>query len=204
MEFHHGRRPWTSSSIIIATGFLALVFNGNLISVICNDASFLPQSHLVKQYTDSACWGHEANCPYNTTHVDCSVAYKTKLQHNVGDKSASDVFFSQADFGYLKEFISSLRTFCRPETQFDSSLTCSAYLQFCTGLKLIKNYHLCRRYSLQYFARASGMFRKWKWLQSEKALNGKRSNEKHSHKNRCFVGENDRMNKGVCTGKMWA
>lgn len=133
MEFHHGRRPWTSSSIIIATGFLALVFNGNLISVICNDASFLPQSHLVKQYTDSACWGHEANCPYNTTHVDCSVAYKTKLQHNVGDKSASDVFFSQADFGYLKEFISSLRTFCRPETQFDSSLTCSAYLQFCTG-----------------------------------------------------------------------
>ena len=107
-------------------------------SATCNDARFLPESHILKQYTPSDCWGHEVDCTKTATpaaHVDCSYATNTSF-HLVGVKSASEVFFSQADFGYLGEFVSSLQNYCRPETQFDSSLTCTANLQFCSGVKL--------------------------------------------------------------------
>ena len=117
----------------------ALVIAPSVPSTTSNDARFLPESHVLKQYSHSHCWGHEIDCPKTVTpdaHVDCSDATKTPF-HPSGVKTASEVFFSQADFGYVGEFVSSLQNYCSPKTQFDSSLTCSANLQFCSGGKYI-------------------------------------------------------------------
>jgi len=146
----------------VATVFV-FVGTAALPSAICNDARFLPESHILKQYTHSACWGHEIDCPKTATpaaHVDCSDATNTPF-HLVGGKSASEAFFSQADFGYVGEFVSSLHNYCRPETQFDSSLTCTANLQFCSGRNIFIDFdHIMNRgkgrnlkYSMEVLAR---------------------------------------------------
>ena len=133
-----GRQAQPPMSIFQAAIAFIFVVAASLPSGTCNDARFLPESHILRQYTYSDCWGHEDDCPETATpaaHVDCSGATNTPF-HLVGGKSASEVFFSQADFGYVGEFVRSLQNYCRPETQFDSSLTCTANLQFCSGVKL--------------------------------------------------------------------
>ena len=138
MEMRPGSKSQPHMSIFQAATTFIFVGAVSVPSATCNDARFLPESHILKQYTPSDCWGHEVDCTKTATHaahVDCSYATNTSL-HLVEVKSASELFFSQADFGYLGEFVSSLQNYCRPETQFDSSLTCTANLQFCSGVKL--------------------------------------------------------------------
>ena len=129
-----GSQSKPSLSKIQVAVTLVLIVAANINSATCNDAHFLPESHFLKQFTPSDCWGHEVDCPKAAAHVDCSEAIDTSF-HPADAKRAHQVFFTQGDFGYLGEFVSSLRNYCRPETQFDSSLTCTANLQFCSGVK---------------------------------------------------------------------
>ena len=129
-----GSQSKPSLSNIQVAVTLVLIVAANINSATCNDAHFLPESHFLKQFTPSDCWGHEVDCPKAAAHVDCSEAIDTSF-HPADAKRAYQVFFTQGDFGYLGEFVSSLRNYCRPETQFDSSLTCTANLQFCSGVK---------------------------------------------------------------------
>ena len=138
-----GRQAQPPMSIFQAAIAFIFVVAASLPSGTCNDARFLPESHILRQYTYSDCWGHEDDCPETATpaaHVDCSGATNTPF-HLVGGKSASEVFFSQADFGYVGEFVRSLQNYCRPETQFDSSLTCTANLQFCSGRNIFMDFN---------------------------------------------------------------
>ena len=129
-----GSQSKPSLSNIQVAVTLVLIVAANINSATCNDAHFLPESHFLKQFTPSDCWGHEVDCPKAAAHVDCSEAIDTSF-HPADAKRAYQVFFTQGDFGYLGEFVSSLRNYCRAETQFDSSLTCTANLQFCSGVK---------------------------------------------------------------------
>lgn len=41
------------------------------------------------------------------------------------------MFYSQGDFGYIRERLSELRTYCHPESASDSSFECVDHLRFC-------------------------------------------------------------------------
>ncbi|XP_063376230.1 EGF domain-specific O-linked N-acetylglucosamine transferase [Cydia fagiglandana] len=87
-----------------------------------------------------ACWGYEPTCERsNSYHVrprcpgDHRGWVKTK-------EAQYETFFTQADFGYIKEQISELMVMCEPSYPHDSSLECSKYLRFCRGRNLMLNF----------------------------------------------------------------
>lgn len=55
----------------------------------------------------------------------------------VKDKSSQlSTFFSQADFGFIRQQMFELRVFCEPDFAHDSSLECSKNLRYCNGRNL--------------------------------------------------------------------
>ncbi|KAK1799549.1 hypothetical protein P4O66_000430 [Electrophorus voltai] len=84
-----------------------------------------------------SCWGYERDCPPEQrfsypvcTSVDSGWASSVQ--------AAQELFWKQADFGYVRERLRELNTLCRPLSPGDSSLECTNYLRFCraTGLYL--------------------------------------------------------------------
>ncbi|KAK3584893.1 hypothetical protein CHS0354_023483 [Potamilus streckersoni] len=78
------------------------------------------------------CWGYEKNC-------NVSNRMKTPLcdvegqDGTVNLTSQLDMFWKQADFGYVNERLNEMKTLCTPNIQNDSSLDCVKYAQFCRG-----------------------------------------------------------------------
>lgn len=55
----------------------------------------------------------------------------------VKDKASQlETFFSQADFGYIRQQLFELRVLCEPDFIHDSSLECSKNLRYCNGRNL--------------------------------------------------------------------
>ncbi|XP_045767771.1 EGF domain-specific O-linked N-acetylglucosamine transferase [Maniola jurtina] len=88
----------------------------------------------------NVCWGYETNCnKSNSYHVrprcpgDHRGWVKTK-------EAQYDTFYTQADFGYIKEQIQELMVMCKASYPSDSSLECSKYLRFCRGRNLMLNF----------------------------------------------------------------
>jgi protein O-GlcNAc transferase len=110
---------------------LLLCCIGMIFERVCGDPRFLPPSHLSRQYPNRShadCWGYEPLCPKDYHHVEC----EEELDPFTGENSRK-VFFDQADFGYVKGIVDGMANLCEPRTQFDSSLSCSDNLQFCTA-----------------------------------------------------------------------
>ncbi|XP_013181020.1 PREDICTED: EGF domain-specific O-linked N-acetylglucosamine transferase [Papilio xuthus] len=87
-----------------------------------------------------SCWGYEPGCNKNVSyHVrprcpgDHRGWVKTK-------KAQYDTFYTQADFGYVKDQIEELQVMCEASYLHDSSLECSKYLRFCRGRNLMLNF----------------------------------------------------------------
>ncbi len=79
---------------------------------------------------DQKCWGYEPGCDKSN-----SFSQKIKCSH----PEDVEVFYKEADFGYVAKRIATLETMCEPEVddEADSSLLrCSEQLQYCQGKRL--------------------------------------------------------------------
>ena len=78
------------------------------------------------------CWGHESNCDARNSFS----ANFTKCNPRAENTEKSrQIFFNEADFGYVKQRSEDLLNICSPSEQDSStsSLQCSNQLQFCVG-----------------------------------------------------------------------
>ncbi|XP_018324523.1 EGF domain-specific O-linked N-acetylglucosamine transferase [Agrilus planipennis] len=85
------------------------------------------------------CWGYEHFCKwgeqYTVPHCpgDHKGWVKTKLDQQ-------KTFFTQGDFGYIREQIEEMKVLCEPLFSTDSSLECSEHLRFCRGRNIMINF----------------------------------------------------------------
>nr|SVE74066.1 EOG090X02IK [Daphnia barbata] len=81
------------------------------------------------------CWGYETNCSH---HLGYSSAHCPGDHKGWVSSKAQQLqtFFSQADFGFVKQQIQSKTVMCEPTADGESLLECSSYLQFCRGKSL--------------------------------------------------------------------
>ncbi|CAK1549869.1 unnamed protein product [Leptosia nina] len=87
------------------------------------------------------CWGYELSDCYK--NISYHVRPRCPGDHKgwVKTKQAQyDTFYTQADFGYIKEQIEELMVMCEASLIEDSSLECSKYLRFCRGRNLMLNF----------------------------------------------------------------
>uniref|UniRef100_A0A8D0B5J0 EGF domain-specific O-linked N-acetylglucosamine transferase n=1 Tax=Salvator merianae TaxID=96440 RepID=A0A8D0B5J0_SALMN len=94
---------------------------------------FLYQQKYMKKL--KACWGYEKSCkPENRFGYPTCDYVEIGWANTI--EEAQDVFWKQADFGYVKERMNEMKTHCRPKAVGDSSLQCSRYLQYCRATNL--------------------------------------------------------------------
>ena len=121
---------------MMASFFLTLVVISTFISGEHNIDPFLPVEHLPYYHkTSGKCWGYEPWCKKEnsfSTDIECQT---DKEPHN--DRPSRDVFFDEADFGYVRSRLDSMMSICEPRSSRESSLVCSKNLQFCAGRKIV-------------------------------------------------------------------
>ena len=86
------------------------------------------------------CWGYEEDCSWGEQVGDIKCLPGTRGW--AGEKDPRKTFHNQADFGFLREKLSSLRTVCQPRglEAGESQLKCSKNLEFCTATNLVINF----------------------------------------------------------------
>lgn len=85
------------------------------------------------------CWGYEPECnPENAfSRPKCSGESPAWMPDK---KEQVKTFYSQADFGYVRQQIDELTVMCTPLFPNDSMLECSKYLRFCRGRNILMNF----------------------------------------------------------------
>ncbi|KAI4466474.1 glycosyltransferase [Holotrichia oblita] len=85
------------------------------------------------------CWGYEPNCDaanrYSTPN--CPGDYKGWVKTK---QDQINTFYTQADFGYIKQQLQEMKVICEPLFAEDSSLECSDHLRFCRGRNIWMNF----------------------------------------------------------------
>ncbi|XP_072328392.1 EGF domain-specific O-linked N-acetylglucosamine transferase isoform X1 [Scyliorhinus torazame] len=109
------------------------LYNNMHIAASCKKDPVCPfKKHLRKL---QSCWGYENKCKpeYRFSYPMCTDA--TSGWANTIE-AAQDIFWKQADFGYVKEMLRELQTLCEPAKPGDSSLMCSKYTRYCRATNL--------------------------------------------------------------------
>ncbi|KAI4827439.1 hypothetical protein KUCAC02_030832 [Chaenocephalus aceratus] len=83
----------------------------------------------------SDCWGYEKNCDPGK-RFSYPVCTKADSAWARSLEAAQELFWKQADFGYVKERLSELQTLCKATKPGDSSLRCSSHTRFCKATNL--------------------------------------------------------------------
>uniref|UniRef100_A0A3Q4AC47 EGF domain-specific O-linked N-acetylglucosamine transferase n=1 Tax=Mola mola TaxID=94237 RepID=A0A3Q4AC47_MOLML len=81
----------------------------------------------------SACWGYEKNCQPEKRF---SFPVCTSTDSGWEIYLPQEVFWKQADFGYVKERLFELKTLCKASKPGGSSLKCSSHTRFCKATNL--------------------------------------------------------------------
>uniref|UniRef100_A0A8D0H8C2 EGF domain-specific O-linked N-acetylglucosamine transferase n=1 Tax=Sphenodon punctatus TaxID=8508 RepID=A0A8D0H8C2_SPHPU len=83
--------------------------------------------------TIKSCWGYEKSCKpeFRFGYPVCDY-----VETGCNIESAKQIFWKQADFGYAKERMDEMRTYCKPTAMGDSLLECSYHLQHCRARNL--------------------------------------------------------------------
>ncbi|XP_064013133.1 EGF domain-specific O-linked N-acetylglucosamine transferase isoform X2 [Pogoniulus pusillus] len=107
--------------------------NNRHIAGICEQDSHCPYKKYLKKL--KSCWGYEKSCnsEYKFSYPACDY-FETGWANDI--ETAQQIFWKQADFGYVQERLSEMKTHCKPAAPGDSSLTCSRYLQHCRATNL--------------------------------------------------------------------
>lgn len=100
----------------------------------------LDEGCIYKDYIGKkSCWGYERDCKEENSYPralcpgDHRGWVKTK-------KAQMDTFYTQADFGYVKEQVDDTMVMCEPLFPDDTSLECSKFLRFCRGRNVMLNF----------------------------------------------------------------
>ncbi|XP_031763839.2 EGF domain-specific O-linked N-acetylglucosamine transferase [Galleria mellonella] len=87
-----------------------------------------------------ACWGYERLCNESSSY---HVRPRCPGDHRGWVKSKEAqfaTFYTQADFGFVKDQINELMVMCEAFYPDDTSLECSKYLRFCRGRNMMLNF----------------------------------------------------------------
>ena len=86
------------------------------------------------------CWGYEQDCSWGEQIGNPKCLPGTRGWG--GENDPRKTFHRQADFGFLREKLSSLTNVCRPHglQPGESTLKCSKNLEFCTATNLVLNF----------------------------------------------------------------
>ncbi|KAL1124387.1 hypothetical protein AAG570_001016 [Ranatra chinensis] len=85
------------------------------------------------------CWGYEFGCK----PADSFARPVCLGEHKGWVKSKEDqinTFYSQGDFGYIRDQLHEMSVMCEPYFKEDSSLECSKHLRFCRGRNIMINF----------------------------------------------------------------
>ncbi|XP_072175614.1 EGF domain-specific O-linked N-acetylglucosamine transferase-like [Diadema setosum] len=85
----------------------------------------------------SSCWGYEAGC-LKEDYPSYPVCTEFARGWSANIEAQRDVFWTQADFGFIKNTLASMKTICQPEKEGDSMLRCSEFIRHCQ----VKNLYL--------------------------------------------------------------
>ncbi|XP_043978681.1 EGF domain-specific O-linked N-acetylglucosamine transferase isoform X3 [Gambusia affinis] len=107
--------------------------NNKKVAKLCRQDPLCPFKDALQN--PSLCWGYEKNCD-----AEKRFSYPVCTKVNSGWArsldAAQELFWKQADFGYVKERLSELKTLCKAGEPGDSSLKCSSYARFCRATNL--------------------------------------------------------------------
>ncbi|XP_054866391.1 EGF domain-specific O-linked N-acetylglucosamine transferase isoform X2 [Amphiprion ocellaris] len=92
----------------------------------------------------SVCWGYEKSCDPRK-RFSYPVCTKADSAWARSLDAAQELFWKQADFGYVKERLSELKTLCKASKPGNSSLRCSSHSRFCKATNLYLDLRKPRR-----------------------------------------------------------
>uniref|UniRef100_A0A8C1LGN9 EGF domain-specific O-linked N-acetylglucosamine transferase n=1 Tax=Cyprinus carpio TaxID=7962 RepID=A0A8C1LGN9_CYPCA len=91
-----------------------------------------------------ACWGYEKSCsPEHRFSYPVCTSLDSGWANSI--QAAQELFWKQADFGYVRERLSEMKTLCKPLTPGDSSLKCTSHMRFCRAINLYLDLRSPRR-----------------------------------------------------------
>lgn len=98
----------------------------------CPHKSYLLNNKL----PNDVCWGYEFGC--EKYHVFSRPRCPGNHAGYAPNKEVqTDLFYAQADFGYIAEQLREMRIICEPLFPHDSMLECSNYLRFCRARNIM-------------------------------------------------------------------
>ncbi|KAJ8686289.1 hypothetical protein QAD02_022083 [Eretmocerus hayati] len=125
------------SNLNLPTNHLKYYFNSfpKVADECRNDPGCPYKSHL----DTKACWGYESNCKTENAFSTprCPGDHKGWVSSK---KAQIDTFYSQGDFGYVRDQRKELTMLCEPLFLDDSSLECSEHMRFCRGRNIMINF----------------------------------------------------------------
>ncbi|XP_065916523.1 EGF domain-specific O-linked N-acetylglucosamine transferase-like isoform X2 [Dysidea avara] len=84
---------------------------------------------------ENVCWGYEKHC--NTSNrLFFPVCSEPARPWAPSMEAKHDLFWTQADFGYVKDIVDSTMKLCKPKNKGESLLQCSKNLRFCIARHL--------------------------------------------------------------------
>lgn len=92
-----------------------------------------------EKYLDKdLCWGYEFGCQWEKQYSRpfCPGDHRGWVKSK---KDQERTFYTQADFGFVKQQLKELMVLCEPLFIDDSSLECSEHLRFCRGRNIMVN-----------------------------------------------------------------
>lgn len=113
-------------------------FNNNYpLSLFCEKNKNCPYKEFLK--TES-CWGYEQNCSMSNRYLlpICDGDAKGWV---TSKKDQIHTFFTQGDFGYIKERKKEFITLCTPQHPDDSFLECTKFTRFCRARNIIFDFN---------------------------------------------------------------
>ncbi|XP_059393853.1 EGF domain-specific O-linked N-acetylglucosamine transferase [Carassius carassius] len=91
-----------------------------------------------------ACWGYEKSCsPEHRFSYPVCTNLDSGWANSI--QAAQEVFWKQADFGYVRERLSEMKILCKPLSPGDSSLKCTSHMRFCRAINLYLDLRSPRR-----------------------------------------------------------
>lgn len=143
--------------------FIVFIFFVLLLQVLCDNYSTinLPEEHLPYYFANfpkiaekclndddcpykshlnkSKCWGYEYDCKWDEQYLvpACPGDHKGWVKTKFAQQTT---FYTQADFGYVKQQLREMQILCEPLFPDDSSLECTEHLRFCRGRNIMLNF----------------------------------------------------------------
>lgn len=98
-----------------------------------------PECPFTEEFVLDKRWGYEFDCKSSNHYSipNCPGDFKGWVKSK---QDQINTFYTQADFGYIKEQLQELKILCEPLFPDDSSLECSDHLRFCRGRNIMMNF----------------------------------------------------------------